>query len=218
MKNIKYVKWHKQTELEKIAASLHSKHGLEVPIDIDYLIEMHGLEILDINRLKEDFNLYGLLAKIKGKFIVFTSRGDLKTTNYYTNFTLAEELSHFILHREYFSDVDDLNEAAEFYIKLKSESEIKIELDAKYLAGAILLPKENLRKKVMEIYEKGKPTFLQLMRDGDKDICEKIIQAIAAPLTDFYHVQDGPITYRLRGSVIGFRDFLKGVYKQCKDF
>lgn len=51
----KFVQWHKHKNLEQIANDVQKKFTREVPIDIDYIVEMMGLEIVDINRLKEDF-------------------------------------------------------------------------------------------------------------------------------------------------------------------
>lgn len=130
--SINFVKWHKRTTLEQVADEIHRRFTSEVPIDIDYITEMMGLEIIDISRLKEDFALYGFLGQVKKKFVIFVQKGDFKLTNYHTNFTIAEELSHFILHKEYFKNVKDFNEAVEFYTKIAQQSEMMIELNAKY--------------------------------------------------------------------------------------
>ena len=124
--NIKFVKWHKRKTLEQVADEIHKRFTSEIPIDIDYITEMMGLEILDISRLKEDFGVYGFLGQVKKKFVIFVQKGDFNLTNYYTNFTIAEELSHFILHKEYFRNVKDINEAFEFYTKINQKSEMMI--------------------------------------------------------------------------------------------
>jgi len=76
----KYIKWHKHEELERIAKEIHKKYKCEVPIDIDFLIEIMGLDIRDINRLKEDFGLYGFIGKVKDRFTIFIQKGDFNTT------------------------------------------------------------------------------------------------------------------------------------------
>jgi hypothetical protein len=210
--SIKYVKWHKQVELESLASQLHAQYQVEVPVDIDYLVEMMEIDICDISRLKEDFGLFGCLGKVKGKFVIFVQRGDFKVTNYYTNFTIAEELSHFILHKEYFKNVKDFNEAFEFYTKITQKSEMMIELNAKYLAGAILLPREHLKRKAEEVYKQNASMFNEILKNGSQDNCETIIAGISSYLTDIYQVPDGAIAFRLKTKAIGFREFLKDKY------
>lgn len=218
MKNTNFVKWHKHQELEEIAVKIHQLHGADVPIDIDYLVEIMGLEIREISRLKEDFGLYGLLAKIKGKFVIFVQRGDLKLTNYHTNLTIAEELSHCILHRDHFSDVNSLEDAYNFYIKLNSQqSEMMIEFNAKQLAYAILLPRADLRKRADETYEKNKIAISQIVKTASEDACDVVISSIASSLSDIYRVPDGAIAFRLKTKIVGFKDFLsKNLKKLCE--
>ena len=214
--NTRFVKWHKHEELEKIASEIHDRFKCAVPIDIDYLVETMDLDIRDISRLKEDFGVYGLLAKVKDRYTIIVEKGHLKSTNYYTNFTIAEELAHFRLHKDYFRNVNSLDEAVNFFVNLVSKnSKMMIELNAKYLAGAILLPREHVRKRAMEVYQNNKITFSEILSKGDEDLCESIIEAIASSLCDIYHVPDGPIAYRLRTPAVGFRKFIQGKYKEC---
>ena len=212
--SIKFIQWRNCKELEKIADGIHGRFTCEVPIDIDYIAEMMGLEIFDMDRLKEDFGLYGFIGQVKKKFIIFVQKGDLKLANYYTNFTIAEELSHFILHKEYFNNVKDINEAYNFYIKISKDSEMMIELNAKYLAGAILLPREHLKKKAMEAFKQNESVFDEIIKNGNEESCEAIIAGVSSYLTDSYHVPDGSISFRLKTASIGFREFLRSKYKE----
>jgi len=216
--NTNYVKWHKQKDLEKIAADLHVTYQCKVPIDIDYLVETMNLELCVINRLKEDFGLFGLLAKIKGKYVIFVGKGDFRLTNYSTNFTIAEELSHYILHKQYFKNVRNIDEAVDFFEKTVSQqSEMMIEFNAKYLAGAILLPAEDLKDRSEEVYLGKKSTIAAVMKTAkDDDICDAVIDGIASSLTDVYRVPDRDISYRLRSQAIGFKNFVQREYKQCQ--
>jgi Zn-dependent peptidase ImmA (M78 family) len=212
--SIKFVKWHKRKTLEQVADEVHKRFTCQVPIDIDYITEMMGLEILDISRLKEDFGLYGFLGQVKKKFVIFVQKGDFKLTNYYTNFTIAEELSHFILHKEYFKNVKDFNEAFDFYTKIAQQSEMMIELNAKYLAGAILLPREHLKKKATEAYKQNESVFNEILKKGNEESCEAIIAGISSSLIDIYRVPEGPIAFRLKTAAIGFKEFIISKFKE----
>ena len=207
--NIKYVKWYKQDSLELLADRILNTYHCEVPVDIDYIVEMMGLEICDIERLKEDFGLYGCLGQIKKKFVIFVQKGDLKLTNYYTNSTIAEELSHYILHKEYFKNVKDLNEAFEFYAKICKTSEMKMELDAKYLASAILVPREHVKKRALDAFKENETAIIEILKKDKEDICEAVINSLSASLSDVYRAPDGTIAYRLKTKSVGFKEFVK---------
>ncbi len=200
----RFIKWHTHEELERIANEIHREFTCGVPVDIDYLIEMMGLEIHDITRLKEDFGLYGLLGKVKGKFTIFVQKGDFNLTNYNTNLTLAEELSHFLLHDKYFEDVNDIEGAHNFYVSLKKESELMMEFNAKHLAGAILIPQNSLKKEALKIYRKNEKVLRKLLKDADS-----IIDHLSVPLGDLYQVPQIAVSYRLKRKIIGFKEFLK---------
>jgi len=215
--SINYIKWHKQDSLEQLAYKILNTYKCEVPIDIDYIVEMMGLEICDIERLKEDFGLYGCLGQIKKKFVIFVQRGDFKLTNYYTNFTIAEELSHFILHKEYFKNVKDINEAFEFCTKICKTSEMKMELDAKYLASAILVPHDHLKKKALDTFKENETAIVEILKKDNEDICEAVIDSLSASLSDIYRAPDGTIAYRLKTKAVGFKEFIRKKQKSlCK--
>jgi len=203
--SISFVRWHKHKDLEQIADHIHKKLDCSVPIDIDYIIEMAGLDIMEVSRLKEDFGLYGLLGKIGDRFTIFIQRGDFKVTNYNTTYTLAEELAHYILHSDHFKNTTSVDDAYSFYIKIKQKSEMMMELNAKHLASAILLPRGDLKKKAIQCYKNNR----EILRELLKDDCDGIITVIASTLTDTYRVPEGVISYRLKAKVIGFKDFLK---------
>lgn len=145
--------------------------------------------------------------------VVFVQRGDLKITNYNTTYTLAEELTHYILHQGHFRNARDLTDAYDFYAKIKKKSEMMMELNAKSLAGAILLPREDLKRRAMQFYKDNRKTLLELLKDD----CDSIVDTIAIALRDIYQVPEGAISYRLKAKVIGFKDFLKKDIKEgCK--
>lgn len=202
---IKFIKWFKHKNLEEIAAEVHKRFKCEVPIDVDYIAEAAGLDICDMERLKEDFGLFGLLGKMNKKFTIYIQKGDLKLTNYYTNFTIAEELAHYILHSDYFKNVNNFEQAYEFYLNISPKSEMKMELDAKYLAAAIILPRSHLKRKAIECYKKYEAVFKELLKND----YDGIIDRIASQLSDVYKAPEGVISHRLKTSSLAFKDFLK---------
>lgn len=203
------IKWHNLDELEEIARQIHQKYQCEVPIDIDYIVEMIGLELCEISRLKKDFGLYGLLAKVKGAFTIYVQKGELKSTNYYTTYTIAEELSHYILHKEYFKNINDFNGAVNFYENILKESDMMMELNAKYLAGAILVPCDSLREKAFSSFKRYKKILFKTLKDD----FDSVIDKIASLLNDYYQVPESTISYRLKRR-FNFKNFLKQEYEK----
>jgi Zn-dependent peptidase ImmA (M78 family) len=204
------VKWVTHSELEQHAEKIHRTFECTIPVDIDYIAEQNGLEIIGISRLKEDFGVWGLLGKVKKKFTIFIQRADFNLTNYHTNYTIAEELSHYFLHKEYFKNVDNIQEAFDFYTKISKKSEMMIELNAKYLAGALLIPRDDLIFRAKELYTKNEPLLNELLKKNNGEICEQIIAALSSRLSDVYRVPEGEICFRLQRKLVGFKEYIKG--------
>jgi Zn-dependent peptidase ImmA (M78 family) len=200
-----YIKWHKHEELERIAKDIHKKYKCEIPIDIDFLIEIMGLDIRDISRLKEDFGLYGFIGKVRDTFTIFVQKGDFKITNYNTNLTLAEELSHYILHKHYFETVNDIDEAFDFYAHMKKEADMMMEFNAKHLAGALLIPLDDLKIKALALFKENKEILSRLLKND----CDQIINYLSIVLSDIYRAPQAAIIYRLKAKVVGFKEILK---------
>lgn len=88
-----------------------------------------------------------------------------------------------------------------------------MELNAKYLAGAILLPQEHLKKESIKVFKQNESVFNEILKNGNEENCEAIIAGISSSLSDIYLVPDGLISFRLKAAAIGFKEFLKSRYK-----
>ncbi|MBU4312947.1 MAG: ImmA/IrrE family metallo-endopeptidase [Candidatus Omnitrophica bacterium] len=146
-------------------------------------------------------------------FVKWHKHKDLEAIADYIHNKLAEELAHYILHQEHFKDTATFEDAYNFYIKIRQKSEMMMELNAKHLAAAILLPRGDLTRRATKCYKDNRETLLGLLKDD----CDEIISTIASLLRDVYQVPEGVIAYRLKSKVIGFKDFLKKDIKEdCK--
>ena len=52
--NTSYIKWHTHESLEKIALEIHKKYECNVPVDIDYIVEMMGIERSEERRVGKE--------------------------------------------------------------------------------------------------------------------------------------------------------------------
>lgn len=115
--------------------------GIEtMPLDvISVATKLLGLR-LQFKPLEESVS--GCLKFIDGRWTVYINSLDHPKRQ---RFTLAHEIAHFILHRDNvgYNFVD-----REFF--RSSSSQDKIELEANNFAGAILIPKDELKKLVVE--------------------------------------------------------------------
>jgi len=207
-----YIKWHTHESLEKIASEIHKKYRCNVPVDIDYIVEMMGIELFDISRLKEDFGIYGFLGRVQGRYVIYVQKGAFDATNYNTTLTIAEELTHYILQKKYFKDVKDIEGAYSFYADISEKSKSMMEFNAKYLAGAILVPADILREEATNLVKENKDVLFSLLKEDFNEM----IDTLSSKLRDVFQVPENAISYRLRTRIIGFKEFLKKEYCEWK--
>lgn len=213
MNTKKFVKWPTDSELEKLALKIRKQYDCGIPLDIDYLVEAAGLDLRCMPRLKQDFGVRGLLSRVKNDWVVFVQDDAFSLTNYETNFTIAEEFAHYILHKDMFASVVNFEEAYDFYINtLDEKSRMMMELGAKGLAAALLIPADDLLKKATTILKVHSKTLLPLVEDNLEDV----INYISVPLSDEYQAPEHTVIFRLKKKLVGFKDLLKSEHVKFK--
>lgn len=148
-----------------------------------------------------------MLAKIKGKFVIIFQGEDDSPINYQTTFTIAEELAHYILHKDYFTSIQDIPSAIDFYSKLSRETEFNLEREAKQLAAAILVPLRDLKKEAVKVLKAHEKVLFDCCSDDDE-----IIERIADHLSDRYQVVSEVIKRRLRSNICKFQEQVKKMH------
>jgi len=138
------IQFYTLAELEEFAQIFIGKfHNPpdSLPVKIDLITERNlDVSIIDYSMLKEKYGLEAFLAL--GKKTIYVDQ-DLMDSDAYENryrFTIAEEVSHRILHARLFKDVKDVNEYFDTLDKIKQFQLARMDKDAKYLASAILMP------------------------------------------------------------------------------
>lgn len=134
---------YKIKDIEAAAWKLiNSLYGsiIQIPIDIDYIIEKHPL-VIDfdlVKGLKYEFGIAGTVFRLKEDcFAIYIDENIADKSPYYYRFTVAEELSHLVLHKNLINEIDSIEKAA----KLKADRRYKnMDRNAKRFAAAILMP------------------------------------------------------------------------------
>jgi len=135
-------KSHSREELEKIAEEFLQKNTAgkydNRALMIEAVIEGIGYTIHPVPGLAEIAEAY---VPAKKGYIFVDEEQYMNGSSFRWRFTMAEELAHILIHRPIFDD-----KSSEEIVRIQeafTDSEYRrIEQDAKYLAGCLLMPKE----------------------------------------------------------------------------
>ena len=114
--------------------------GNEVLVDIETICDTLGANILPVADL---FRCFHIDAFISADFkTIYVDEGEFKKSSPRYRFSVAHELGHFVLHRDYYPDmVDDLDEWQNISDELMSAW---AENQANCFAGNLLVPEDKL--------------------------------------------------------------------------
>jgi len=134
------------------------EYGKEIPVKIEKLIEFElNMDIIPITGLKELSGVKAFLSlNLKG---IRVDRKAYDNPNYLPRlrFTLAEEVGHYILHKEIYQEGVSYNSEEEFIqdILNMDENDLSwIEKQARQFAGRLLVPTETLFQQIKSNEEK----------------------------------------------------------------
>jgi Zn-dependent peptidase ImmA (M78 family) len=134
---------HSYAELESISKTFLVRAGSAISLydgralRIEYVIESSvcGYSIFPVHGLAEVADAY---VPIKGKRI-YIDEDQYLSSSFRVRFTLAEELSHIILHVPLFVG-KSAEEVGEIQSQITDEDYQRMEREAKYMAGCLLMP------------------------------------------------------------------------------
>jgi len=162
-------------EIQDLACQYFKRHfphypdQIDIPLDIELLIEKDGHLISDIpDFIGQRIGQEGLLLwnKTLEKYDICIVKRYLDPQKNYLNryrFTLGEELGHLILHAEYFKNLSFQSDAINFYSSLSNEEIHRIDREARIFAANILVPYPIIwdeAKKLVENLKDEKKKFL----------------------------------------------------------
>lgn len=166
---------YKPWEIEPIAQKFLSTHWdpSETWVDIEMIIEGPLGLLIDYSRL-DSFRTIGAICRRPSDarlvIVVGEELADRNPNRY--RFTLAQEVSHLLLHRELLASLTTGEEAMDFHQSLSEAQYGQMERDVNRCAGAVLMPQHELNHAAYDSYarwfasirsEVGTvlPTFLQ---------------------------------------------------------
>lgn len=117
---------------------------------------------------------------------------------------MAEELSHFLLHKDLFENITSPEDYINFYIKeLTHKQHDLLDLNAKYLAGAILIPSEYIRRDAISFCQNtlAKSEFLNEAR---------LLSEIIDEMASLYNVSEKAM--EIRFNLLNLRQGILDVY------
>lgn len=123
--------------------SIVDRHLLEIPVKLGAMAENLGIKVL-----LSTFSL-GISGKIgseNGNFVIRINRHEVR---YRQRFTLAHEISHFLLHRDMIESSEDGVWSEN--VLLRSSAPLKCEYEANRLASDLIIPSDRLLEETKSI-------------------------------------------------------------------
>jgi len=134
-------------EAETFLAKYNSDGAVPVPID-EYAEFDLGLSIRPFGNLRKKYGRRGMVFSKKALIVVDAQEMDSDLHGY--RFTLAHEIGHLILHRDFIDALDDSNEAALLadLANVGTHEASMMEREASGFAGRVLVPTRALALEV----------------------------------------------------------------------
>lgn len=121
-------------------------------VDIEKLIENKYKLVIDIHYgLQQKFGVMAYMLTHGNRLFIDDKLIDEPRLEKRYRFTLAEELAHFIIHRELYKECNDVDERIQMELSLTRQEQWFLETNAKALASAILIPKSLIERRVEQL-------------------------------------------------------------------
>ncbi len=171
----------------------------EIPVPVEFVIQKHGIEVRPTEKIKEEFDVEGFLSN--DCKTIFIDNHYYKSVNWHhrVRFTLAHELGHFILHREFLDNIkfDSIEEWNKYITDLDTTKLSWFEWQANEFAGRFLVPKNTL----IEEIEKDERN-IKLAGDSygliNEDVTGFLIEDFAIRFAKKFMVSPEVLEYRVK--------------------
>jgi Zn-dependent peptidase ImmA (M78 family) len=197
---------------ESIAAYAETflgEHGIHsVPVDIEWIIESkYTINIIPTPGLKRLINIEGFITSDCTCLYV----DEDVQSKYYNRyrFTLAHEMGHLYMHGEILSrcNIGSINDWKSFITELDSSTYNKLEYQANYFSGLVLVPSPILSRKFDEALTAMEPMKQQAKRNdvGRNAYLPYMVQLIAEELSREFEVSKDVINRRIENDMLSVR-------------
>ncbi len=143
MANVPYYSF---AQYKTLAAQYLKKFGLPKdnlpPVDIEVLLDKAGIQVHPVIDMSKDFAVKGAVLKTVGGYAIAIDNEHYESQEFYFRFTLAEELSHILLHGKLIAGIESLPDVVAFHSSFSDEEYKQIEQQARVMASQLLLPSQ----------------------------------------------------------------------------
>jgi len=166
------VEYLKYEEIAKIAADFLDQNGANsIPIAIEDIIDINlGVNIIPIPGLQDIYGVDGFMSS--DCLEIYIDNFVYEERPYRYRFTLAHEIAHSIIHRQYLCNYsfNNIDEWKNFYNELDNSDHSKMEFQAYAFGGLVLVPRQTLATNVKDYL----PQITLLIKEAKrKDIKRK---------------------------------------------
>ena len=171
------VKDYRLYELEQIAADAlrdaqHCFKGQRVDIE-RLILEKFRIKIETFVDLRRRWDTYAFIDTTGSTIFIDAELMNEDRLEKKYRFTLAEELAHFLIHRQLFAECRTIEDRFRIEEKLDERTRVYMETNAKALASAILMPKATIEPLVESLAHK-------LVDPEGHILIDKVVAALAS--------------------------------------
>lgn len=175
------------------------KYARKFPVDVESLIEFElKIEVVPVKNLSSAYDIEAFISRNLQKIFI-DDRGYTNSTYVpRQRFTLAEEVGHYVLHKDIYLEgakYTSENEFVEDITKMDPDDLDWIEYQARQFAGRLLVPYDELETRVI----KGKPLIKEFHEryDGHDDVKEFVIEGFSKKICNEFEVSYEVIKFRI---------------------
>lgn len=194
----RYAKFRKSLkELRSIAEGIKREYDKENPleVDIERTIESHYQLTIDIVALDPACGVEAFLNLTAKTIYIDVNLADLDYNEHRYRFTLAEELGHFVLHSELFKGISSLQDYIRVYQSIPEDDFNRFEMDAKALAGMILMPEQSFIERLIHHRDSRLQT---LGTSPGAEALSILVSQVGRELIADFDVSEASVRHRLR--------------------
>lgn len=184
-------------QLAGISMGIHRIFDKKNPTEVDIertLEEKYQINI-DILPLDEGRGVQAFLNLAEKTVYVDLGLSDLDYNEKRYRFTLAEELAHYHLHVGLFQNVKTVEDYIKLYNSIPEEDSSVFELNAKALAGMILMPEDLFIKQLVQHRDSR---LSVLGKEPGPEAMSLMVSEAQRELMDDFNVSEDAVRHRLR--------------------
>ena len=199
-----HVQFLQPTVMEKYADTFLKENEVNsIPVDIEYIIEYkYDMDIIPVLNLQRNISVEGYLSKDYSTIYVDEYVYENIEVRY--RFTLAHEIGHFIMHKEYLDMInfESHDEWKDTLLNLNSQDIGWMEYQGRCFAGLVLVPTKELDEMFFNFLPTVDPLINSAKEKGfsRRDYLNHAIDNLAASIAPHFNVSSDVVERRIKYS------------------